>query len=164
MVRSKNGTRNSMNRKAAGPAATSIEGGLRDRWRLATKFFLVSLLVVLLLWGAADARGLKVDRRVKDYQVVAIIDRYPLVLGDNRITIEIRDGSGKNITDAEVLVNYYMPPMPRMVPMNYRAEARRKGAKYESQMDIIMAGPWYIKIIIKHAGRIATVKLNVDAQ
>jgi hypothetical protein len=112
----------------------------------------------------ANSRGLTVKRNARGYQVEATIDRYPLVLGDNHIEIEIRDGSGKSITDAEVLVNYYMPPMPRMVPMNYRTEASLESEKYKAKMDIIMAGPWYIKIIIKHAGKISTAKFNVDAQ
>ena len=34
------------------------------------------------------------------------------------------------LTEAKVLVNYYMPPMPRMAPMNYITDAKLKGEKY----------------------------------
>ncbi len=61
-------------------------------------------------------------------------------------------------------MNYYMPTMPRMVPMNYKTKASPQSEKYEAKMNIIMAGPWYIRIIIRHAGKIATTRFNVDAQ
>jgi len=128
------------------------------------KILVAAFLLLFLTEGTADSRGLKVRRNIRDYQVEATIDRYPLVLGDNHIEIDIRDGSGMSVTGAKVLVNYYMPPMPRMVPMNYKTEARLKSDKYEAKMNIIMAGPWYIKIIIKHQDKISTAKFNVDAQ
>jgi hypothetical protein len=132
--------------------------------RFGLKSMTVSFLLLLLAADVADSRGLTVKRNARGYQVEATIDRYPLVLGDNHIEIAIRDGSGKSVTDAEVLVNYYMPPMPRMVPMNYKTEASLDSDRYKAKMDIIMAGPWYIKIIIKHGGKISTAKFNVDAQ
>jgi len=132
--------------------------------RCGMKILVASCLLLFLTAGAADSRGLTVRRNAREYRVEATIDRYPLVLGDNHIEIDIRDGSGNSVTGAEVLVNYYMPPMPRMVPMNYKTEARLKSDKYEAKMNIIMAGPWYIKIIIKHQGKISTAKFNVDAQ
>lgn len=128
------------------------------------KILTVTFLFLVLLAHIADARELKVKRIVKKYQIEATIDRFPLVLGDNHIKIEIKDESGRRITDAKVLVNYYMPPMPRMVPMNYKTKASIENEIYKAKMDIIMAGPWYIKIIFKHKGEITSLKLNVDAQ
>jgi YtkA-like len=128
------------------------------------KILAASFLLLFLLAGSAESRGLTVRRKAREYRVEATIDRYPLTLGDNYIDIEIKDGAGKSVTGADVLVNYYMPPMPRMVPMNYKTEARLKSDTYEAKMKIIMAGPWYIKIIIKHKGKISTAKFNVDAQ
>jgi len=66
----------------------------------------------------------------------------PPVLGDNQIEVEIKDASGKVVKDAEVLINYYMPPMPRMAPMNYRVDARLKGDSYRAKMVLVMSGPW----------------------
>jgi hypothetical protein len=128
------------------------------------KTFLISILLMFLTVTSAYSKEFTVRGTAKDYEVEATIDRYPLVIGDNKIEIEIRDDKGNNVTDAEVLVNYYMPPMPRMVPMNYRTEASLKSERYRATMNIIMCGPWYIKIIIKHAGNISTTKFNVDAQ
>lgn len=54
--------------------------------------------------------------------------------------------------------------MPRMVLINYKTKVAPDSEKYEAEMNIIMAGPWYIRNIIKHAGKIATTRFNVDAQ
>jgi len=48
--------------------------------------------------------------------------------------------------------------------MNYSTTAVLKGDTYRATMDIIMSGPWIIRIIIhRQAGR-TTAKFNVDAQ
>ena len=124
----------------------------------------ITCLLLLLRAGVADSKELKIRKNAREYQVEATLDRYPLVLGDNHIEIEVMDGTGQSVTDATVLINYYMPPMPRMVPMNYKTEALSKNNKYEAKLNIIMAGPWYVKIIITQGGKISTTKFNVDAQ
>jgi len=57
-----------------------------------------------------------------------------------------------------------MPPMPRMVPMNYTTDAKLKGEKYKARMNFIMSGPWIIAIKIYRGEKVRTVKFNVDAQ
>jgi hypothetical protein len=63
-----------------------------------------------------------------------------------------------------VLVNYYMPPMPRMAPMNYTTDAKLKGKKYKATMNLIMSGPWVIAVKITLDGKTTTAKFNIDAQ
>ena len=87
------------------------------------KWFLFGL-ILLLIPGIANPKGYKVKRKAGEYEAEVKIDRYPPVLGDNNIEIEIKDAGGRLVTDAKVLVNYYMPPMPRMAPMNYITERR----------------------------------------
>ena len=48
--------------------------------------------------------------------------------------------------------------------MNSKTEARPKKDAYEAKLNIIMAGPWYVKIIITRNGQISTTKFNFDAQ
>ena len=90
------------------------------------------------------------------------MDRDPPILGDNHIKIEIRDGGGKRVKDAKVLVNYYMPPMPRMAPMNYRTDAPLKGEQFQATMRFIMSGPWYVVVIIQREKNNSSVKFNVQ--
>jgi len=128
-----------------------------------TKFF-AFILVLLLIAGTAYSKGYEIRRSFGEYEAEVKIERYPPILGDNNIEVEIRDVGGKRITDAKVLVNYYMPPMPRMAPMNYIIDAKLKGEKYKATMNFIMSGPWVIAIKINHAGKTSTAKFNVDAQ
>lgn len=109
-------------------------------------------------------RGLEVQKKVDGYDVLIRLDKYPPVLGDNPLEVEIKESEGKAITDAKVLVNYYMPPMPRMAPMNYKTDASLSKTKYKMTMNIIMSGPWVIRVLITRGGKTSLVKINVDAQ
>ena len=62
------------------------------------------------------------------------------------------------------MVNYYMPPMPRMAPMNYTTNAKLKGKTYKATMNLIMSGPWVIAVKISRDGKTTTAKFNIDAQ
>ena len=110
------------------------------------------------------AKGYEVKKKVGEFEAEVKMDKNPPILGDNHIEIEIKDSRGKNVTDAKVLVNYYMPPMPRMVPMNYTTDSKLKGEKYKATMNFIMSGPWIIAVKITHGGKTSTAKFNVDAQ
>ncbi len=125
---------------------------------------LLFALTVLLMVGIAYGKSYEVKRRAGEYEAEVKIDRSPPVVGDNHIEIEVKDGRGKPVTDAKILVNYYMPPMPRMAPMNYRTDAKLKGEKYKATMNFIMSGPWVIAIKITRGEKTSTAKLNVDAQ
>ena len=126
--------------------------------------FLTVCLILLLMASIAYAKSYEVKKKVGEYEAEVKIDRSPPATGDNNIEIEIKDTVGKSVTDAKVLVNYYMPPMPRMVPMNYTTDAKLKGDKFRAKMNFIMSGPWIIAIKINHGGKMSTAKFNVDAQ
>ncbi len=145
-------------------SGTQYEGrtALRVFRRLAPLLFIC--IWVLSGTGTSTAKSVEVKKRVGNYDVGVTIDRNPPIIGDNHIEIEVTDATGKSVTDAKILVNYYMPPMPRMAPMNYTTEAKLKREKYRATLNIIMAGPWYIAVKIHHGGKMMTVKINVDAQ
>ncbi len=128
------------------------------------KKIFASILILLLFAGAAYTKGYEAKKKVGEYEAEVKMDRSPPVVGDNNIEREIKDTGGNNLTDAKVLVNYYMPPMPRMAPMNYITDAQLKGEKYKARMNFIMSGPWIIAIKINHGGKTSTAKFNVNAQ
>jgi hypothetical protein len=134
------------------------------RYLLSRRRHYCLLLVVLLVVGVAHAREYQATKRVGALQAEIRVDRNPPIVGDNRIEIELRDQDGKSVTDATVLVNYYMPPMPRMAPMNYTTDAELRGDTYKATMNFIMSGPWTIAVKIDHDGKRSTAKFNVDAQ
>jgi hypothetical protein len=126
------------------------------------KIFCLIALLLFLTAGNTHARGYEATRKAGEYVVDINIDRNPPVIGDNNVTIEIKDGASKHVTDSKVLVNYYMPPMPRMPPMNFRTEAKLSGKEYRAKMRLIMSGPWYIVVIINRGGKTSTAKFSID--
>ena len=129
------------------------------RWVL-----IISAFVLVLGTAYAYAKEYQAKKKIGECEVEVKLDRNPPSLGDNNIEIEIKDGGGKSVTDAKVLVNYYMPPMPRMVPMNFIADAKLRKEKYKATMNLIMSGPWIIAVKLTLSGKTSTVKFNVDAQ
>ena len=128
------------------------------------KVFPVLVLVLLLTASLVHARGYEAQKTVGGYEVVIRIDKNPPVLGDNQIEVEIKDASGKVVKDAEVLINYYMPPMPRMPPMNYTVAAAPDGTAYRAVMDLIMSGPWNIIIRAKIPDKAFRATFPVDVR
>ena len=121
------------------------------------------LAAFCLLLGSAFADRLELKKKAGEYEVGISIDRNPPVVGDNTLEVTITDAAGNPLKEAKVLVNYYMPPMPRMAPMNYKEQAKFKKGKYVLEMSLIMAGPWIIILKITAGEKTTTAKFNFDA-
>jgi len=130
--------------------------------RIGNGIWVVVALTVFWAGEPAFSKGYEVKKKTAEYEVTARLDRNPPILGDNPIEIEIQDPSGKQVREATVLINYYMPPMPRMAPMNYTIEAKVSGNRYKARINFIMTGPWIIVIKMKREGKTSTTKFNVD--
>lgn len=120
-------------------------------------------LILLIAAGGAYAKSYEVKKKTGGYDVEIKIDRNPPVVGDNNIEIEIKDSTGKYVTDAKVRVDYSMPAMPGMPPMNYKANAPLSGNEYKAVMNLSMSGPWNVAVKINRGGKTSTVRFNVDA-
>lgn len=127
------------------------------------KIIPVVMAVLLVVAGTAYAKGLEVKQKAGEYNVEAKFDRNPSV-GKNNLDIVVKDGAGKYVTDAKVVVDYSMPPMPGMAPMNYKTDASLSGQKYRAVLNLSMSGPWNVAIKITKAGKTSTVKFNFDIQ
>lgn len=116
------------------------------------------------LWPApAGAGPLELKKKAGLYDVALRLERNPPVVGDNGLELRITDGAGVPLKDAKVLVNYYMPPMPRMAPMNYRTEAKLKKDAYAMRLRLIMAGPWIIVVRVTVGDKTVSARFNIDA-
>jgi hypothetical protein len=122
------------------------------------------LLIMMFVSGIAFAKGLEVNQKAGEYDVRVVIDKNPPVVGTNMVTLNIRDKAGKQITDAKVRIDYSMPAMPGMPPMNYKTDAVLEGNEYRAAINLSMAGPWNIVVKIKTGEKVSTVKFNIDAQ
>jgi len=129
-----------------------------------TRRVLVCLAVCAFLIGAAGAATLELKKKAGPYDVELRIDRNPPVVGDNGLSLKITDGDGAVLKDAKVLVNYYMPPMPRMAPMNYKTPAKLKKDSYTVSMHLIMAGPWVIVVKITVGDKTTSARFQIDAR
>jgi hypothetical protein len=128
------------------------------------KKILIAGLVCLLLAGIAYAKDYEVTKKVGQYTVVSTIDRNPPVVGNNNITVAIKDESGKQVTDSQVRVEYSMPAMPGMPPMDYKTDAQLQGNVYKATMNLSMSGPWNITVKFRKDDKVRSIKFNIDAR
>jgi hypothetical protein len=125
---------------------------------------IVFSVILLLVAGIAFAKDYEVTKKAGEFDVLVRIDKNPPVVGDNNISIEIKDSSGKPVTDATVKVDYGMSAMPGMPAMNYKADAVLKGSEYKAVMNLSMSGPWNIAVKITRAGKTSSAKFSIDAR
>ena len=124
----------------------------------------VFTLVLLFTAGVVYAKDYEVKKKAGDYDVTVKIDRNPPIVGDNNISMIIKDASGQHVRDAQVKVEYSMPPMPGMPPMNYKTDAVQKGDEYKATLGLSMPGSWNIVVKITREGKTSTMKFTVDAK
>ena len=125
---------------------------------------MVAIMVLVVSTGAVFAKEYEVKKKAGEFDVVVTIDKNPPVTGDNGVTIAVKDAAGKTVKDAKVVVEYSMPAMPGMPPMNYKADAVLKGDLYAATMNLSMAGPWNVTVKISAAGKSGSLKFTVDAK
>jgi hypothetical protein len=135
----------------------------REKRRIARRA-LAGLAVCALCIGTAGAATLELKKKAGPYDVELRIDRNPPVVGDNGLALRITGEDGAVLKDAKVLVNYYMPPMPRMAPMNYKTPAKLKKDAYTISMHLIMAGPWIIVVKITVGEKTTSARFQIDAR
>lgn len=97
--------------------------------------------------------------------VTLSVGSYPLVKGDNTLTVKVADSTGKAVTDAQVNVRFYMPPMPGMSPMELTSQATPKGNAYNASVNPPMEGGWKTEISVARPGKPAvTATFNLDVR
>jgi len=121
-----------------------------------------AVMMLAFLAGIVQAKDYEMTKKAGDLTVVVKIDKNPPVTGINKMYVAIRDGAGKDVTDAKVAVDYGMPAMPGMAPMNYKTSSTLKNKNYQADINFSMSGPWFINIKISRGSITQTVKLNVD--
>ena len=129
-----------------------------------------SLLVIVVVLVSAGmllgcSKGYESQKTADDLKVTLSIDRYPLVKGDNTLSLKVADAAGKAVTDATVNVRYYMPAMPGMAPMDFNAQAVLKGDRYSFSANVPMEGGWKAEASIARPGKPSVAAtFNIDAR
>ncbi|MEW5744308.1 MAG: FixH family protein [Nitrospirota bacterium] len=124
----------------------------------------VMVVALLVAAGVAYAKDYEVKKKAGEYAVTVAIDRNPPVTGENNVTVTVKDAAGNAVTDAKVKVEYSMPAMPGMPPMNYKTDAALSGSVYKAKMNLSMAGPWNIIVKVARGGKTSSMKFSVDAR
>jgi len=122
------------------------------------------VLVMFLAAGVVFAKGYEVQKKAGEYDVTVTFDRNPPVASDNEVGIAVKDAGGKSVKDAQVKVEYSMPAMPGMPPMNYKTDAVLQGDEYKATLGLSMSGSWNIAVKIIKSGKTSTLKFTVDAK
>lgn len=125
------------------------------------KIILVTMLI-LMVAGISYAKDFELTKKAGPYTVVVKMDKNPPVMGDNGITITIKDAAGKVVKNAKVAFDYEMPAMPGMPAMAYKGQSQLKGDSYVGTINFSMGGSWTVKIKITRSGKTDSLKFNVD--
>ena len=130
------------------------------------KAYLVIMAVVLAISVLAGcSKGYESQKNVGDLGITLKVDRYPLVKGDNTLSVQVVEQGGKAVTDATVNVRYYMPPMPGMPPMEFNTQAAPRGSVYTCAANIPMEGGWKVEVTVTQPGKTpVNATFNVDAR
>jgi hypothetical protein len=125
--------------------------------------FAAAVIAGLLLFGCS--KGYEKSTVAGDLTITLSVDRYPLVKGDNMLSVKAADSSGKPVTDAAVSVRYFMPAMPGMAPMDFNTQAMLKGDRYAFSANVPMEGGWKAEVSVTRPGKpVATATFNIDAR
>jgi len=124
---------------------------------------LTGVLFVAIVVGCS--KGYETKKAADDLNVTLKAGRYPLIKADNALSVIVADAMGKTVTDAVVQVQYYMPVMPGMAPMEFTAQAVPKGNGYSLTANIPMEGAWKVDVTATRPDKPAvTLTFNVDAR
>ena len=130
------------------------------------KFFLsTGVVFVALILAIGTSWGYEAQKTTGGMTVTLSAGSYPLVKGNNTLSVKVTDGSGKTVTDAKVTVRFFMPPMPGMAPMSSKTEAILKGDVYRFSANADMEGTWKTEVSVVRPGKSPVSALfNLDAR
>ena len=117
-----------------------------------------------MVGGLADAKDFEVTKQAGDYTIAVTIDKNPPTTGDNNLAVAVKDKTGADVADAKVSVEYSMPAMPGMPPMNYKTNANLAGKQYKTKVNFSMSGAWNVVVKIVRGGKTSQVRFTVDAR
>jgi hypothetical protein len=93
-------------------------------------------------------------------------DPNPPARGQNKLTVTLKEGTGKPLAGAQVAVTFYMAAMPSMGMAALKAQANLTddgSGTYEGSIDLPSGGTWQVTVAATRDGQaIAEKQLNVS--
>lgn len=101
--------------------------------------------------GTQTAQAKPIEKKIGSFVVTVSTTPDAAQLGENTLRVQIKDNTGKSITDAVVNLEYTMD-MPGM--LIDKAEAKHVGGGvYEAPVRFTMTGPWGMTVSIQRPGQ-----------
>jgi hypothetical protein len=127
--------------------------------------FALTAAIVTLVLAVGISWAYEAQKTTGDLKVMISAGSYPLVKGDNEVSVKVTDAAGKAVSDAKVTVRFFMPPMPGMAPMSSKTEATLKGDSYRFKANPDMEGTWKAEVTVVRPGKSpAAATFNLDAR
>ncbi len=124
------------------------------------KKLVVLAAIIVLTAGIAYAKEFVKKGQAGTFQVEFKIDN--LRVGANDINIEVKDESGKSVSDAKVQVKYSMPEGIDLPPMHFETGMKLEGNEYKGKIKIPMAGTWTTVVNVIRGGKTGSMKFNLE--
>ena len=126
--------------------------------------FATAAVIMTLVLAVGISWGYEAQKTTGGLTITISAGSYPLVKGDNALSVKIVDGSTA-VTDAKVTVRFFMPPMPGMAPMSSKTEATLSGDVYRFKANADMEGTWKTEVTVARPGKSpSTATFNLDAR
>jgi len=119
------------------------------------------IVAMFLAVGFLNAEPVSQTGEKNGYEIKLTSEK-SLVVGDNTLFVQLSK-DGDIVTNAKVKIKVFMPEMPGMPYMEYKAKAKLVGDKYKMMVNISMGGTWQYQLKFKTKdGKIHTVRGSVN--
>ena len=125
------------------------------------KSLLKVVLSLFIMIGFLNAEPLAQNGE-KDGYSVKFSSEKSLVVGSNDVLISLMQ-DGEVIKNAKVKIKVFMPEMPGMPYMDYKAKAKLVGDTYNTTVNFSMSGTWQYQIKFKtNDGKVHKIRGSIN--
>jgi len=119
------------------------------------------IVAMFLSIGILNAEPLFQTGEKNGYEINLTSEK-SLIVGNNDIYVQLsKDGNA--VTDVKVKIKVFMPEMPGMPYMEYKAKAKLVDGKYKMMVNFSMGGTWQYHLKFKSKdGKVHTVRGSVN--
>lgn len=120
---------------------------------------LISILALMLTFLNAEPISQKGE---KNGYMITLTSQKSLVVGDNNMSVQLSK-DGKTVTNVKTKIKFFMPEMPGMPYMDYKAKGKLSADKYNFLINFSMGGTWQYQLKFKDTdGKIHTLRGSVN--
>ena len=119
------------------------------------------VIVTMMTLGLLNAEPIEQNGEKNGYEI-KLTSSKPLTTGENNLFVELLK-EGNSVSDAKVKIKVFMPEMPGMPYMEYKAKAKFVDGKYKMGVNFSMGGTWQYHLKFKSKdGKVHTVRGSVN--